>query len=91
MVAYRLAELQFGLGAKGFAGITQIDAPPNPKVAQFFKEFHNAGGGSSGTSHNCWHVQRTAKYNKALGKVKKNLQRNLRPGITSPAPAAEPI
>jgi hypothetical protein len=49
----RLAKLQFGPDSKestskGFARITQIDAPPYPKVAHFLKEFHNAGGGSSG-------------------------------------------
>jgi hypothetical protein len=34
----RLAGLILEPSSKGFARITQVDAPPNPKVAQFFKE-----------------------------------------------------
>jgi hypothetical protein len=69
-----VAQPQFGPGSKGFARFTQIDAPSDPKVAQIFKEFHIAGGGSSGPSENRLHAQRTAKYNKALVKVKNNLR-----------------
>jgi hypothetical protein len=61
----------------GFARITQIDAPPNPKVAQFFKELPQRERRFVGTVRKLPHVHRTAKYNKPLGKVKKNLQPNL--------------
>jgi len=32
---------------KGLARITKIDAPPYPKVAQFLRSCHNAGGSST--------------------------------------------
>jgi len=38
MVDCELAKFKFGPGAKEFARIPKIDAPPYPKVAQFFKE-----------------------------------------------------
>src|SRR5208282_4320008 len=69
---------------QGFARITQIDAPPNPKVAQFFKEVPHRGRRFVRTIGILHHVQRTAKYNKPLGKVKKNLRGRW---ITLPVPA----
>src|SRR5713226_6473798 len=51
---------------------TQIDAPPNPKVAQFLKELPQRGRRvRPGPGRDCFNVLRTAKYNKPLGKVKK--------------------
>ena len=64
----------------GFARITQIDAAPNPKVAQFLKDCHNRGRRFVGTGKIRSCVQRTSKYNKRLGMVKNNLQRNSPPG-----------
>ena len=48
--------------------------PTLPESCLILKEFHNAGGGSSGPSESCSHVLRTSKYNNPLGKVKNNLR-----------------
>jgi hypothetical protein len=58
MVAY--GKLQFRPDAKGVARITQIDAPPDPKVAQFFKEMPQRERRLSRTGRNCFNVLRTA-------------------------------
>lgn len=68
----------------GFARITQIDASPRPKVAQFLRSCLNAGGGPSGPAENGTNVLRTPKYNKRQGKVKHNFYRNFPYRITIP-------
>jgi hypothetical protein len=73
-----MSNVAFGLDSKGtnsmgFARITQIDASPRPKVAQFLRSCLNAGGGPSGPAENGTNVLRTPKYNKPQGKVKHNL------------------
>ena len=48
---YELAKLQFRPGCnRDLPELPKIDAPPYPKVAQFFRSCHNAGGSSSGPS-----------------------------------------
>ena len=72
----------------GFARITQIDAPPRLKVAQFLRSCLNTGGGPSGPAENCTNVLRTPKYNKPLGKVKHNFGRIFPNRVTIQLPAA---
>jgi hypothetical protein len=59
MVDCELAKFDFGPGAKEFARIPKIDAPPYPKVAQFFKEKPQRGRRPSRTGRNCFNVLRT--------------------------------
>jgi hypothetical protein len=59
MADYELAKFYFGPGAKDLPELPKIDAPPYPKVAQFFKEMPKRGRRFSKTGRNCFNVLRT--------------------------------